>query len=111
MLTKSRLSKASQKELEEINEKLGQLPNGESFEQAKKTLNLVEQSLDLIQESTKAQSRDLNQRSRRKAPVLINRGVKAARQFCEQYDADAEAYMNGSAKCLNLMPVSTGRGL
>jgi hypothetical protein len=30
--------------------------------------------------------------------VLLNRGVKSARQFCEQYDADAEAYMNGSAK-------------
>jgi predicted ATP-binding protein involved in virulence len=48
LLTKSRLTKASQKELEEINEKLGQIPNGESFEQAKKTLDLVKQSLELI---------------------------------------------------------------
>jgi predicted ATP-binding protein involved in virulence len=48
LLTKSRLTKATQKELEEIKDKLGQLPDGESFEQAKKTLNLVEQSLELI---------------------------------------------------------------
>lgn len=48
LLTKSRLTKANQKELEEINDKLGQFPSGESFEQAKKTLDLVEKSLDLI---------------------------------------------------------------
>jgi len=49
LLTKSRLTKANQKELEEINDKLGQIPTGESFEQAKKTMDLVEKSLKLIE--------------------------------------------------------------
>jgi len=49
LLIKSRLTKANQKELEEINDKLGQIPTGESFEQAKKTMDLVEKSLKLIE--------------------------------------------------------------
>jgi predicted ATP-binding protein involved in virulence len=48
LLTKSRLTKANQKELGEINDKLGQIPSGESFEQATKTMHLVEKSLELI---------------------------------------------------------------
>jgi hypothetical protein len=49
LLTKSRLTKANQKEFEEINEKLGPIPTDESFEQAKKTMDLVEKSLKLIE--------------------------------------------------------------
>jgi hypothetical protein len=48
LLTKSRLTRSNQKEVEEINNKLGQIPSGESFEQAKKTMDLVEKSLKLI---------------------------------------------------------------
>ena len=41
LLTKSRLTKAEQKELAEIKTKLGPIPTGESFEQAK-TMDLIE---------------------------------------------------------------------
>jgi energy-coupling factor transporter ATP-binding protein EcfA2 len=49
LLIKPRLTGANRKELEEINDRLGQIPNGESFEQAKKTMDLVEKSLELIE--------------------------------------------------------------
>jgi energy-coupling factor transporter ATP-binding protein EcfA2 len=47
LLTKPRLTGANAKELEEINKKIGPLPTGESFEQAK-SLALIERSLNLL---------------------------------------------------------------
>ncbi len=55
LLTKSRLTKANRKEIEEINAKLGPIPTGESFEQAK-TMALIERSLEIL---TKNQSTNL----------------------------------------------------
>jgi predicted ATP-binding protein involved in virulence len=49
LLTKRKLTKADKKELEEINGKIGPLPTGESFQQAK-TMTLIEKSLDLLKE-------------------------------------------------------------
>jgi predicted ATP-binding protein involved in virulence len=49
LLTKSRLTKADKKKLEELDDQLGQIPPGESFEQAKKTMELIEKSLKLIE--------------------------------------------------------------
>ena len=40
--------------------------------------------------------------------VLLDRGVKAARQFCEHYNADSEAYKNGSKQirfCCHCLPL------
>ncbi len=48
-MTKPRLTKADQKELERINDQLGPIPSGETYEQAKKTMELIEQSLKLIE--------------------------------------------------------------
>lgn len=45
--TKSRLTKAEQNELAEVEAKLGPIPTGESFEQAK-TMELIEKSLELL---------------------------------------------------------------
>ena len=50
LLTKSRMTKADQKELEQIEEKLGPIPTGESFEQAK-TMDLIEESLEFLKKS------------------------------------------------------------
>jgi predicted ATP-binding protein involved in virulence len=47
LLTKPKMTKADKKEVEAINDKIGPLPAGESFEQAK-TLALIEKSLELI---------------------------------------------------------------
>jgi AAA domain, putative AbiEii toxin, Type IV TA system/AAA domain len=47
LLTKSRLTKAEQNELAEVEAKLGPIPTGESFEQAK-TMELIEKSLELL---------------------------------------------------------------
>jgi predicted ATP-binding protein involved in virulence len=49
LLTKPRLTKADKKKLEEFDDQLGQIPQGESFEQAKKTMELIEKSLKLIE--------------------------------------------------------------
>jgi energy-coupling factor transporter ATP-binding protein EcfA2 len=51
LLTKPRLSKANEKELEELTAKLGQIPTGESFEQAR-TMDLIEKSLELLKQGT-----------------------------------------------------------
>jgi predicted ATP-binding protein involved in virulence len=50
LLTKPRLSKANQKELQEINAKLGSIPTGESFEQAR-TMALIEKSLEILKKN------------------------------------------------------------
>ena len=49
ILAKSRLTKADQRKLEEINDELGPIPAGESFEEAKKTMELIERSLKLME--------------------------------------------------------------
>jgi hypothetical protein len=49
ILAKSRLTKADRKTLEEINDQLGPIPSGESFDEAKKTMELIERSLKLIE--------------------------------------------------------------
>jgi energy-coupling factor transporter ATP-binding protein EcfA2 len=49
ILAKSRLTKADQKTLEGINDQLGPIPSGESFDEAKKTMDLIERSLKLIE--------------------------------------------------------------
>jgi hypothetical protein len=48
--TKARLTKAEQKELAEVEAKLGPIPTGESFEQAK-TMELIEKSLELLKKN------------------------------------------------------------
>jgi predicted ATP-binding protein involved in virulence len=48
LLTKPKLTKANQKELERISDTLGPLPAGESFEQAK-SMALIERSLELLE--------------------------------------------------------------
>jgi hypothetical protein len=49
LLARPRLTKADQKKLEKLDDQLGQIPQGESFEQAKKTMDLIEKSLKLIE--------------------------------------------------------------
>ncbi len=49
ILAKSRPTKADWKTLEEINDQLGPIPSGESFDEAKKTMDLIERSLKLIE--------------------------------------------------------------
>jgi hypothetical protein len=50
LLTKPRLTKADQKELEEIEERMGPLPTGESFEQAR-TMALIQESIEFLKKS------------------------------------------------------------
>jgi predicted ATP-binding protein involved in virulence len=47
LLTKPKLTRSDKKELTEIESKLGALPTGESFEQAK-TMELIRESIDLL---------------------------------------------------------------
>jgi hypothetical protein len=49
LLSKARLAKADRKELGEINDRLGPIPPGESFDEARKTMDLIERSLKLIE--------------------------------------------------------------
>src|SRR5262249_6452698 len=48
LLTKARLTRADRKELEELNDRLGPIPPGDSFDEAKKTMDLIQRSLKLI---------------------------------------------------------------
>jgi len=50
LLTKPGLTKADKKKLEEIEAKLGPIPTGESFEQAK-TMALIEKSLEILKKN------------------------------------------------------------
>jgi len=50
LLTKPRLTKADKKKLEDIEAKLGPIPTGESFEQAK-TMALIERSLEILKKN------------------------------------------------------------
>jgi predicted ATP-binding protein involved in virulence len=50
LLTKSNLTKAEQKELAAIEAKLGSIPTGESFEQAK-TMEFIKDSLEILKKS------------------------------------------------------------
>jgi predicted ATP-binding protein involved in virulence len=50
LLTKPRKSKAEREELEQIEEKLGPIPTGESFEQAK-TMALIQDSIEFLKKS------------------------------------------------------------
>ena len=50
LLSKSRLTKADKKELEEIEERIGPLPTGESFEQAQ-TMALIKESIEYLKKS------------------------------------------------------------
>jgi predicted ATP-binding protein involved in virulence len=54
LLTNHRLTRAEQKELKQIESKLGSLPTGDSFEQSK-TMTLIEKSLEMLKrnQSTK----------------------------------------------------------
>ncbi len=49
LLAKSRLTAADRRELDSINEQLGPVPSGESFDEARKTMDLIEKSLKLIE--------------------------------------------------------------
>jgi hypothetical protein len=51
ILAKSRLTKADQKELEEINDQIGPIAPGESFDEARKTMDLSERSIELVEKS------------------------------------------------------------
>ena len=53
LLTKPRLTKAEKQELKDIEARLGPLPAGESFEQAK-TMALLEQSLEMLKKNQSA---------------------------------------------------------
>jgi predicted ATP-binding protein involved in virulence len=48
ILSKPRLTKADQKVLEEINDQIGPIAPGESFDEAKKTMDLIERSIELV---------------------------------------------------------------
>ena len=48
ILTKPRLTRAEQKELEAINDQIGPIASGESFDEAKKTMDLIERSIELV---------------------------------------------------------------
>ncbi len=50
MLTKPRRTKADRDELEQIEEKLGPIPTGESFEQAQ-TMALIQESIAFLKKS------------------------------------------------------------
>ena len=50
LLTKPRLSKANKKELQENDAKLGPIPKGESFEQAK-TMAPIEKSIEILKKN------------------------------------------------------------
>lgn len=49
LLAKSRLTAVDRRKLEEINEQIGPVPSGESFDDARKTMDLIEKSLKLIE--------------------------------------------------------------
>ena len=55
LLTKPRLSRSNQKEIEEIDAKLQLIPTGESFEHAK-TMALIEKSLEILKKKQSANS-------------------------------------------------------
>ena len=55
LLTKPRLTIANRKELDEISVKLGSLPTGESFEQAK-TMALIDKSLEILRKGQSTNS-------------------------------------------------------
>jgi hypothetical protein len=48
ILTKPRLTKADQEVLEKINDQIGPIAPGESFDEAKKTMDLIERSTELV---------------------------------------------------------------
>ena len=50
MLTKPRLTKADRNELKNIEDKLGPIPTGESFEEAK-TLALIKESIEFLKKT------------------------------------------------------------
>jgi predicted ATP-binding protein involved in virulence len=50
LLTQPRLSKANKKELQEIDAKLGPIPKGESYEQAK-IMALIEKSIEILKKN------------------------------------------------------------
>ncbi len=50
LLTRSRLTKADQRELQEIEQRIGSLPTGESFEQAQ-TMALIKESIAYLKKS------------------------------------------------------------
>jgi hypothetical protein len=55
LLTKPQLTSANRQELDEIRAKLGLIPTGESFEQAK-TMTLIEKSLEILRKSQSTNS-------------------------------------------------------
>lgn len=55
LLTKPRLSRSNQKEIEEIDAKLELIPTGESFDHAK-TMALIEKSLELLEKKQSGNS-------------------------------------------------------
>ena len=95
LLTKSRLTKADQKELEEIDKRIGPLPTGESFEQARD--DGPDQGIDRIPEEESGPEAVIRIKKPKQAPAILRtRGGQATTQLCENYDSSSGDYKNGT---------------